>query len=160
MNLINQSLLDEKTTVDMQSEKRAKKIILALRKIMHHMDNHSRRLNKCYGLTVPQIICLYEIYEKGGMTLSLLSKNVHLSMSTLVGVIDRLEEKGFLQRMRDINDRRIIFINITNKGTEFVCSSPYLLHNRLNDNLQDLSEMEQINLADSVDILINVLKEL
>lgn len=160
MNSINQSQFEEKITGDMQSEKRAKKIILALRKIMQHMDNHSRRLNKCYGLTVPQIISLYEIYEKGSMTLSLLSKNVHLSMSTLVGVIDRLEEKGFVQRMRDIKDRRIIFINITNKGTEFVCSSPYLLHNRLNDNLQDLSEMEQINLANSVDILINVLREL
>ncbi|MFT4060655.1 MAG: MarR family transcriptional regulator [Legionella sp.] len=146
--------------VDMQSEKPAKRIILALRKIMQQMDNHSRRLNKCYGLTVPQIICLYEIYEKGAMSLSLLSKSVHLSMSTLVGVIDRLEEKGFVQRIRDIKDRRIIFINITDKGIEFVCSSPYLLHNRLNDNLQDLAEIEQINLANSVDILVNMLKEL
>ena len=160
MNSINQSQFEEKTTGDIQSETRAKKIILALRKIMQHMDNHSRRLNKCYGLTVPQIICLYEIHEKGVMTLSLLSKNVHLSMSTLVGVIDRLEEKGFVQRIRNIKDRRSIFIDITDKGTEFVCSSPYLLHNRLNDNLQDLSEIEQINLANSVDILVHVLKEL
>lgn len=160
MNSIDQNQFEEKMPGEMSSEKRAKKIILALRKIMQHMDNHSRRLNKCYGLTVPQIICLYEIYEKGAMPLSLLSRNVHLSMSTLVGVIDRLEEKGFVQRMRDIKDRRIIFINITDKGTEFVCSSPYLLHNRLNDNLQDLSEIEQINLANSVDILVNVLKEL
>lgn len=150
----------ENTVTDMQSEKRAKKIILALRKIMQHMDNHSRRLNKCYGLTVPQIICLYEIYEKGVVTLSLLSKNVHLSMSTLVGVIDRLEEKGLVKRMRDIKDRRIIFIDITDKGTEFVSSSPYLLHNRLNVNLQELTEIEQINLANSVDILVNVLNEL
>lgn len=146
--------------IDLQSEKRAKKIILALRKIMHHMDNHSRRLNKCYGLTVPQIICLYEIYEKGMMTLSILSINVHLSMSTLVGVVDRLEEKGFLQRIRDLKDRRIVFLNITDKGTEFVSSSPYLLHNRLNDKLQDLTETEQINLANSINILMNVLKEL
>lgn len=146
--------------IDNQSEKRAKRIVLALRKIMQHMDNHSRRLNKCYGLTVPQIICLYEIYEKGAMSLSLLSKNIYLSMSTLVGVIDRLEEKGFVQRIRDIKDRRIIFINITTKGIEFVRSSPYLLHNRLHDNLQELTEIEQINLANSVDILVNVLKEL
>ena len=160
MNSIDQSQNEEKVTDDMQSEKRAKKIILALRKIMQHMDNHSRRLNKCYGLTVPQIICLYEIYEKGVMTLSLLSKNVHLSMSTLVGVIDRLEEKGFVQRIRDIKDRRVIFINITDKGTEFVCSSPYLLHNRLNDNLQNLSDIEQMNLGHSVDLLVNLLNEL
>ena len=124
------------------------------------MDFHSRRLNKCYGLTVPQIICLYEIYEKGSMTISVLSKSVHLSMSTLVGVIDRLEEKGFVKRAREIDDRRVFFINITDKGTEFVRSSPYLLHNRLDDQLQSLTHIEQTNLAGTVDLLINLLKDI
>ncbi|HHF7348461.1 TPA: MarR family winged helix-turn-helix transcriptional regulator [Legionella feeleii] len=149
----------EKIQVDAQSEQRSKMIMLALRKVMQQMDYHSRRLNKCYGLTVPQIICLYEIYETGIMTLSVLSKRVYLSTSTLVGVIDRLEEKGFVNRTRDSKDRRIIFIDITNKGKEFVCSSPYLLHNRLNENLQTLAKEEQIALANSVDLLVNILKE-
>ncbi|KTD03115.1 MarR family winged helix-turn-helix transcriptional regulator [Legionella feeleii] len=149
----------EKIQVDAQSEQRSKMIMLALRKVMQQMDHHSRRLNKCYGLTVPQIICLYEIYETGIMTLSVLSKRVYLSTSTLVGVIDRLEEKGFVNRTRDSKDRRIIFIDITNKGKEFVCSSPYLLHNRLNENLQTLAKEEQIALANSVDLLVNILKE-
>lgn len=150
----------ENKEVVVLSEQRAKKIILSLRKIMQHMDYHSRRLNKCYGLTVPQIVCLYEIYENGVMTVSTLSKTVHLSMSTLVGIIDRLEEKGFVTRTRDIKDRRIIFIMVTEKGREFVVSSPYLLHNQLNDNLKQLSESEQINLAHTVDSLVNILKEL
>jgi DNA-binding MarR family transcriptional regulator len=160
MNPLDQSQFEKKVPIDMQSEHRAKKIILALRKVMHHMDHHSRRLNKCYGLTVPQIICLYEIYEKGVVTISVLSKSVHLSMSTLVGIIDRLEEKGFIKRTRYIKDRRIIFINITEKGTEFVCLSPYLLHNRLHDNLKDLTEIEQTNLASSIDLLVNLLQDI
>lgn len=160
MNIIDKSQLEKKMQVDMQSEQRTKAIILALRKIMQQMDHHSRQLNKHYGLTVPQITCLYEIYEKGVMTLSVLSKNVYLSMSTLVGVIDRLEEKGFVNRTRDIKDRRIIFIDITEKGKEFVSSSPYLLHKHLNENLQALSESEQTALANSVDLLVNILKKL
>lgn len=150
----------EKIQIDVQSEQRSKMIMLALRKMMQQMDHHSRRLNKCYGLTVPQIICLYEIYEKGIMTLSVLSKRVYLSTSTLVGVIDRLEEKGFVNRARDSKDRRIIFIDITEKGKEFVCSSPYLLHNRLNESLQTLAKEEQVALANSVDLLVSILKEL
>ncbi|WED42982.1 MarR family winged helix-turn-helix transcriptional regulator [Legionella cardiaca] len=152
--------LVENTKMDLQSEQRSKKIILALRNIMQHMDFHSRRLNKCYGLTVPQLICLYEIYENGMMTLSMLSKKVYLSMSTLVGVIDRLEEKGFVLRTRDIKDRRNIFIDITEKGKEFVNASPFLLHNRLNEGLQALTENEQIALANSVNLLVNLLKNL
>jgi DNA-binding MarR family transcriptional regulator len=160
MNTLNQDNLELKEAADLSSEQRSKMIILALRKIMQHMDHHSRRLNKCYGLTVPQIICLYEIYEKGVMTLSVLSRGVFLSMSTLVGIIDRLEEKGLLVRTRDSKDRRNIFIDITQKGREFVTSSPYLLHNRLNERLQGLAEEQQTTLARSIDLLVGLLNYL
>ncbi|WP_115711066.1 MarR family winged helix-turn-helix transcriptional regulator [Legionella sainthelensi] len=160
MNNILKDPNEKKEQHEMQSEQRSKSIILALRKIMQQMDFHSRRLNKCYGLTVPQIVCLYEIYEHGIMTISTLSKRVYLSMSTLVGVIDRLEEKEFVLRTRDIKDRRIIYIDITAKGREFVGAAPYLLHNRLNENLQALDENEQITLANSINLLVSLLKDI
>lgn len=160
MNSNENEPVEAQKSANVQSEQRSKHIILALRKIMQQMDYHSRRLNKCYGITVPQIICLYEIYENGIMTLSTLSKKVYLSMSTLVGVIDRLEEKEFVSRTRDVKDRRIIYLDITDKGKEFVCASPYLLHNRLNENLQVLTEENQIVLANSVDLLVNLLKDI
>ncbi|KTD55365.1 MarR family winged helix-turn-helix transcriptional regulator [Legionella quateirensis] len=160
MSDIKNQSLEYKITAAQQSEQRSKSIFLALRKIMQQMDYHSRRLNKCYGLTIPQIVCLYEIYENGRMTISSLSKKIYLSMSTIVGVIDRLEEKQFVNRTRDIQDRRIIYIDITEKGKEFVAAAPYLLHNRLNDNLQVLTEEEQITLADSINLLVNLLKDI
>jgi DNA-binding MarR family transcriptional regulator len=160
MSDIEKKSLDEKITAAQQSEQRSKSIILALRKIMQQMDYHSRRLNKCYGLTVPQIICLYEIYENGRMTISALSKKIYLSMSTIVGVIDRLEEKQFVNRTRDIQDRRIIYIDITEKGKEFVSAAPYLLHNRLNDNLQVLTVEEQVALANSINLLVDLLRDI
>lgn len=94
------------------------------------------------------------------MTISVLSKKIYLSMSTIVGIIDRLEEKQFVIRTRDIQDRRIIYIDITDKGKEFVSAAPYLLHNRLNDNLQVLSEDEQIGIANSINLLVDLLKDI
>ena len=79
MSDLQKKSLDDKITAAHQSEQRSKDIILALRKIMQQMDYHSRRLNKCYGLTVPQIVCMYEIYENGRMTISALSKKIYLS---------------------------------------------------------------------------------
>jgi DNA-binding MarR family transcriptional regulator len=136
----------------------SKRIILALRKIMQHMDHHSRNLDKEYGITIPQLVCLYEIFERGVMTLSVLSKSVHLSSSTLVGIIDRLEEKKLVKRTRDTEDRRIIFIEITEKGREFVIKTPHLLHNRLDEHFKSLQEDEQIIIANSLDILVDILK--
>jgi DNA-binding MarR family transcriptional regulator len=160
MSALETHPMNDKINASPLSDQRSKSIILALRKIMQQMDYHSRRLNKCYGLTVPQIICLYEIGEQGMMTISSLSKKVYLSMSTLVGVIDRLEEKELVQRIRDVKDRRIMYINSTDKGREFVSASPYLLHNRLNENLQELTEEEQVTLANSVNLLVTVLKDI
>jgi DNA-binding MarR family transcriptional regulator len=136
----------------------AKRIILALRKIMQQMDYHSHALIKHYDITVPQIICLYEIFDKGAVTLSVLSKNIHLSTSTLVGIIDRLEEKALVKRSRSLEDRRIIFIDITEKGKEFVRTSPQLLHNSLAEHLAELPESEQIIIANSLDLLVTLLK--
>lgn len=135
----------------------ARRIVFALRKIMQQMDNHSRNLDKKHGITVPQLVCLYEIYEKGVMTLSVLSKLVHLSSSTLVGVIDRLEEKGLVSRSRDTEDRRVIFIEITDKGRQFVSTSPHLLHNQLDEQFKKISEAEQILIANSLDLLVEML---
>ena len=135
----------------------SRRIIFALRKIMQQIDHHSRNLDKKYGITVPQLVCLYEIYEKGAMTLSVLSKKVHLSASTLVGVIDRLVEKGFVTRTRDTEDRRATFIEITDKGKTFVSTSPHLLHNQLDDRFQELPEAEQILIANSLDLLVEIL---
>lgn len=45
-------------------------------------------------------------------------------MSTLVGEIDRLEEKELISRVRDKKDRRIIFIKLTQKGESFVIAAP------------------------------------
>ncbi|PJD92965.1 MAG: MarR family transcriptional regulator [Legionella sp.] len=135
----------------------SKRILFALRKIMQQMDYHSRNLDKKYGITVPQLVCLYEIYEKGVMTLSVLSKQVHLSSSTLVGVIDRLEEKGLIRRTRDTEDRRVIFIEITEKGEQFVSTSPHLLHNKLDEQFKVIEESEQILIANSLDLLVEML---
>jgi DNA-binding MarR family transcriptional regulator len=135
----------------------SKRIVFALRKIMQQMDHHSRNLDRQYGITVPQLVCLYEIFEKGVLTLSVLSKLVHLTSSTLVGIIDRLEEKGFVMRTRDTEDRRVIFIEITEKGTKFVSTSPHLLHNKIDEQFKIISEAEQILIANSLDLLVEML---
>lgn len=149
---------DQETIITDNYPLYAKRIMLAFRKIMHKIDQHSRQLNKHYGLTVPQLICLYDIYEKGIVTLSVLAKNVHLTRSTLVGIVDRLEEKGFVKRTRDIEDRRTIFIDITDQGKDFVYSAPHLIHNILHEELKLLPESDRVIIANSLDLLVDLLK--
>jgi DNA-binding MarR family transcriptional regulator len=131
-----------------------KRIIRALRQLTQELDAHSRHLLTGYDITMPQILCLDELSEKGAMTVSVLANAIHLSPSTTVGIIDRLEKKGFVKRTRDVVDRRLVFIEITDQGREFILKTPHLLHNKLHGNLRTLIEREKIQIANSLDLLL------
>lgn len=148
---------DDKHQHKKQPKHPAKDIILALRKIMQYLDLHSKKITKLYGLTIPQIVCLYEIDEHGPISISKLSKNIYLSNSTIVGIIDRLEEKKFVTRTRDAKDRRIIYLSVTSKAEEFFSTSPELLHNKLKGFINNISASEQLMLTNSIELVLNML---
>ena len=131
-----------------------KRIVRALRQLTQKLDAHSRQLFTEYDITMPQVICLDELSEKGAMTVNVLASAIHLSPSTAVGIIDRLEKKGFVKRTRSEIDRRSVSVEITDKGREFIITTPHLLHNRLHNNLNTLIEGDKIQIADSLDLLL------
>ncbi|HEU5048554.1 MAG TPA: MarR family transcriptional regulator [Rickettsiales bacterium] len=145
-----------KTTVT-QKPDYEKRIVRALRQLTQKLDAHSRQLLANHDVTMPQIICLDTLTDKGAMTVSSLASTIHLTPSTTVGIIDRLEKKGFVKRMRDSTDRRAVFVEVTNEGREFMISSPHLLHNRLRDNLNRLLERDQAQIANSLDVLVQLM---
>ena len=49
-----------------------------------------------------------------------ISKNYNIPPSTLTGILDRLEKKNLIQRLRSIEDRRSIEIKVTENGEEVV----------------------------------------
>lgn len=138
----------------------AKNIILALRKIMQLMDLHSKKLSKLYGLTVPQIVCLYEIEARGPICITELSKSIFLSNSTIVGIVDRLEENNFVTRTRALKDRRIIYLSVTEKTKIFLSASPELLHNKLRNFINNMAAAEQLALTNSIESVLRMLEYL
>ncbi len=115
-----------------------------LRQIAHAINKHSKYLQEKYHITVPQIICLREIYEHGPISFSALTKIVALNNSTVTGIVDRLERQGLVQRTRTSLDRRQIHIVITEKGVEFLQNTPPPVSDRLIDGLKQYSD-EEIN---------------
>jgi DNA-binding MarR family transcriptional regulator len=131
-----------------------KRIVRALRRLTQKLDAHSRHLLIGYDVTMPQILCLDELNEKGVMTVTVLANAIELKPSTTVGIIDRLEKKGFVGRKRDTVDRRAVFVEITDKGREFIIKTPHLLHNRLHGKLRKLAKDEKIQIANSLELLL------
>ena len=66
----------------------------------------SRQLAAKHQITAPQLVSLMAIVEMEPTTAIEVARRVYLGASTMVGVTDRLEAKGLIQRERDSKDRR------------------------------------------------------
>ena len=119
----------------------------ALRSIIRAVDVYSRKLNTVYGLTMPQLVCLHTLAKSPRMTLTELARAINLGISTVNGIIDRLEAKQYLTRTRSIEDRRKVYAELTVAGRDIVENTPSLLQDRLAAALAHLPEEEQLTIA-------------
>lgn len=94
-----------------------------------------------YGITVPQIMVLKQIYDQP-KTIGQISKAVDLSYSTVSGIVDRLERQGLAERRRDREDRRVVWIYKTDRIDEIKKQVPVLREDYLANLLRELSDAE------------------
>lgn len=77
-----------------------------------------RELFARYGLTEQQWRILRVLWINEKITSVELSSRTLLAAASLVGIIDRLEKKGLVSRLRSTTDRRAVFIFATAKSRE------------------------------------------
>lgn len=133
-------------------------IVRSLRRIMRAVDIYSHRLSAEYNITSPQLVVLRTLREDGPLTPGTLAKLVHLSPSTVVGILNRLEHKQLALRERSMTDRRQVLVHITAAGVDLVHSVPSPLQTRLADGLKSLSEEELITIGRSLEQLVTLLE--
>jgi DNA-binding MarR family transcriptional regulator len=62
---------------------------------------------------------LYVLWEHEQLSITQVGKLTSLAKTTLTGMLDRMEESGLVERIPDKNNRRQIFVRITEKAKEF-----------------------------------------
>ncbi len=67
-------------------------------------------------LTAPQAKVIFCLGTTDGMTCSDITDKTLITKGTLTGVIDRLEQKGLVQRWGDSDDGRRIIVDLSKEG--------------------------------------------
>jgi MarR family transcriptional regulator, 2-MHQ and catechol-resistance regulon repressor len=85
----------------------------------HHrfslLDAEIHRLSGS-GLTAPQAKVIFCLGNTEGLPCSEITERTLITKGTLTGVIDRLEQKGLVQRWGDTDDGRKIIVDLTRLG--------------------------------------------
>jgi DNA-binding MarR family transcriptional regulator len=133
------------------------RILVSLRRIARTLDIHSRKLASDSNVTSVQLFTLKMLSMEGVDTATEAARRVHLSPSTVVGILDRLEEKGLIERRRDTVDRRVVRVTLTPEGRDLVASTPHPVEDLLSREYDGLSDEEAARIADSLETLVRVL---
>jgi DNA-binding MarR family transcriptional regulator len=86
-----------------------------------------RRLAADTGLSFVQLLLVRILEARGPMRMGAASEDLALSDNVMTGVVDRLEERGLVNRSTDPKDRRAIQIGLTTAGRRLARSTlePY-----------------------------------
>lgn len=96
-----------------------KKIDEVMRQLVRRIHSELRN-NLVKGITGSQLFVLKTIYESKQMTVSAVAEEIGVSLSAITVFINKLAKAGFVRRLRDEGDRRLVWLNVTPKGEEIL----------------------------------------
>lgn len=80
------------------------------------IEEASLRESKFNDITIKDMHTIAEISMYETRTASQVAEMVHLTPSAMTSVIDKLVKKGYVERHRDDNDRRVVHLALTHNG--------------------------------------------
>jgi len=125
-------------------------VLVALRQIIRATDIHSRKLMKSCGLTIPQVVVLRAIQDLGNVTVRSISRQVSLSQATVTTILNRLEQRHLVRRLRNDRDKRVVHVVLTAEGERILATSPTLLHESFVGRFERLETWEQTLILSSL----------
>jgi len=134
-------------------------VLVKIRKIIRSINLESKKIEKKYGISIPQMMCLQFLskQEDYKSTASSIKGYLMLNASTVTGILKRLEARGLVAKLPNVNDRRATFITLTAKGADLLKEPPTTLQEKLTARLQRLSDPEIQTLNENIDLLVQLM---
>jgi MarR family 2-MHQ and catechol resistance regulon transcriptional repressor len=104
----------------MAADPRGVTVWLALWKTADAVGGHARRDVARQGLCYTDFAVLEAVLHKGPLPVNVIGKLVLLTSGSITTAIDRLETRGFVERLPDPSDRRARIVRLTAAGHDFM----------------------------------------
>jgi len=99
------------------------------------------------------------IYPKGNITMGEFSNALSVPLSTATRIADWLVENGYIQRLPDSDDRRVVRVCLTDTGKELFKVIDRYIRQRMQQILSSLTAEERTILLTLVSKVVSGLKE-
>ena len=134
-----------------------RQIIFSIRRLIQASELYSKELNKKYRISAAQLNCILTLYEYGPLPPSKIAQHMMVKSSTVTGVVDRLEEKGLAERIRNSPDRRMIIIQLTEAGKKLGENAPPPIQQKIIDGLKQTGNVKKEQIVYALNMLTDML---
>jgi MarR family transcriptional regulator, organic hydroperoxide resistance regulator len=114
-------------------------IIDNIRRVFKAVNDHSKMAEHQTGITGPQLWTIKVIGDLAPVKVSDIAKRMYVHPATVVGILDRLESRRLVQRIRSTDDRRVVKVILTEDGKKLVRRSPQVAQGLLVKGLEELT---------------------
>jgi DNA-binding MarR family transcriptional regulator len=124
-----------------------KETVVSIRRMSRAVYLESRRMAKRCGLTRTQSLLISTLASEGLASLSQLSRTLYVTPGNVTSVVDKLEEKGLVERVAKQGDRRVRLVKLTDEGLQASRALPDPIEEKLIRGLKDLRAYEVLNIC-------------
>ena len=117
-------------------------LIEVFTRVRHMLKDFTFDIAQNSELTLAQLSVVAVLTEYGDLGVQELAERVSLANSTVSGILDRLEKKQIVQRIRSEKDRRKVAIHLVEGNEKFYLEYKRERDRRLYEKLQKLEEEE------------------
>jgi len=129
------------------------KIEKLLRRVCFYIKKKGRTILEDYDITPAQFEALQIIVNHKEVTISELSNKLYQAPSTITDLVDRMESKDLVKRVRDSKDRRIVRIEGLEKGHNILEAVIMERCKFLDYSLENVSKEDKDSFTEYLDIL-------
>ena len=133
-------------------------MVYAIHRLVKAVYLDSQQMSREFGLTGPQSWVLRNLVRKGPLSSAQLSRRSYATPANITGIIDRLEKKGLVERIRKRGDRRVALITLTEAGLELGETLPDPIEKRIISKLEDLDPQHVRILAMAITQILNLIE--
>jgi len=128
-----------------------RRVLMAIRRIVHGVDRHSKQVERAAGVTVPQLVVLTAISRLGEVTSGRISEAASLSPATVTTILDKLEARGLVERYRNAQDRRVVHSRLTSAGAKLLDAAPPFLHEQFVSRFAKLADARKTAIVAAIE---------
>lgn len=86
------------------------------------LRRHCAEQGKAYVITPPQWGILSFLAREQEQTIGALAHRIGVDAPAITNIVQRLEQSGLVERVRDREDQRIVKVSLSEEGQEIMCS--------------------------------------